>query len=42
MALELDFSIGFHEGSTNTLPTLGVDRFEKDRAARHMISQTWR
>jgi predicted TIM-barrel fold metal-dependent hydrolase len=40
MAEELDFSIGFHEGSTNTMPTVGVDRFEGDRAARHMISHT--
>ena len=38
MAEELDFSIGFHEGSTNAMPTVGVDRFESDRAARHMIS----
>jgi len=40
MAEELDFSIGFHEGSTTAMPTVGVDRFEKDRAARHMISHT--
>ena len=40
MAEELDFSIGFHEGSTNAMPTVGVDRFEDDRAARHMISHT--
>ncbi len=40
MAEELDFSIGFHEGSTNAMPTVGVDRFEEDRAARHMISHT--
>jgi hypothetical protein len=39
MAEELDFSIGFHEGSTTAMPTVGVDRFE-DRAARHMISHT--
>jgi Amidohydrolase len=38
MAEALDFSIGFHEGSTTAMPTVGVDRFEKDRAARHMIS----
>src|ERR1700686_3753129 len=25
MAEELDFSIGFHEGSTNAMPTVGVD-----------------
>src|SRR5207248_4766901 len=37
---ELDFSVGFHEGSTNAMPTVGVDRFEADRAARHMISHT--
>jgi predicted TIM-barrel fold metal-dependent hydrolase len=40
MAEELDFSIGFHEGSTNAMPTVGVDRFDEDRAARHMISHT--
>ena len=40
MAEELDFSIGFHEGSTNAMPTVGVDRFANDRAARHMISHT--
>ena len=40
MAEELDFSIGFHEGSTTAMPTVGVDRFEGDRAARHMISHT--
>lgn len=39
MAEDLDFSIGFHEGSTTAMPTAGVDRFE-DRAARHMISHT--
>lgn len=41
LAEELDFSIGFHEGSTNgAMPTVGVDRFESDRSARHMISHT--
>jgi predicted TIM-barrel fold metal-dependent hydrolase len=40
MAEALDFSIGFHEGSTNAMPTVGVDRFAADRAARHMISHT--
>ncbi|PYO17319.1 MAG: hypothetical protein DMD85_23860, partial [Candidatus Rokuibacteriota bacterium] len=40
MAEALDFSVGFHEGSTNAMPTVGVDRFEEDRAARHMISHT--
>ena len=39
MAEELDFSIGFYEGSNSSMPTVGVDRFE-DRAARHMISHT--
>jgi hypothetical protein len=38
MAEELDFSIGFQEGSTNAMPTVGVDRFEEDRTARHMVS----
>ena len=40
LAEDLGFSIGFHEGSTNAMPTVGVDRFENDRAARHMISHT--
>ena len=40
MAEALDFSIGFHEGSTTAMPTVGVDRFEEDRAARHMVSHT--
>ena len=41
LAEDLDFSIGFHEGSTNgAMPTVGVDRFESDRSARHMISHT--
>ena len=40
LAEEFDFSIGFHEGSTNAMPTVGVDRFEEDRAARHMVSHT--
>ena len=39
MAEELDFSIGFHEGSNSSMPTVGVDRFQ-DHAARHMISHT--
>src|SRR2546427_4375861 len=41
MAEALDFAIGFH-GSTNAMPTVGVDRFEEDRAARHMVSHRWR
>jgi predicted TIM-barrel fold metal-dependent hydrolase len=40
MAEELDFAIGFHEGSSSAMPTVGVDRFEADHAARHMISHT--
>jgi predicted TIM-barrel fold metal-dependent hydrolase len=40
MAKELDFSIGFHEGSTNAMPTVGVDRFEGDRAARHILPRS--
>jgi len=39
MAEELDFSIGFHEGSTNAMPTVGVDRFEKGpRGALHDLA----
>lgn len=40
LAEDLDFSIGFHEGSSKAVPTVGVDRFENDGAARHMISHT--
>jgi uncharacterized protein len=40
LAEELDFPIGFHEGSSSAVPTVGVDRFEDDRSARHMISHT--
>ena len=40
LAEELDFPIGFHEGSSNAVSTVGVDRFENDRSARHMISHT--
>jgi serine/threonine protein kinase len=29
MAEDLGFSIGFHEGSTTAMPTVGVDRFDK-------------
>ena len=39
-AEDLDFAIGFHEGATSGMPTVGVDRFEADRAARHIISHT--
>ncbi len=38
-AQELDFSIGFHEGASSGMPTVGVDRFE-GRGARHIISHT--
>jgi predicted TIM-barrel fold metal-dependent hydrolase len=38
-AQALDFSIGFHEGSSGGMPTVGVDRFE-GRGARHIISHT--
>ena len=37
-AQELDFSIGFHEGASGGMPTVGVDRFE-GRGARHIISR---
>jgi len=36
MAEELDFSIGFHEGSTTAMPTRVEPRVEVDRAARHI------
>src|SRR5487761_478214 len=35
----LDFAIGFHEGASSGMPTVGVDRFE-GRGARHIISHT--
>src|SRR5437773_4360725 len=38
-AQDLDFSIGFHEGASGGMPTVGVDRFE-GRGARHIISHT--
>ena len=39
VAQDLDFSIGFHEGTTGGMPTVGVDRFE-GRGAKHIISHT--
>src|SRR5215510_5845319 len=36
---DVDFSIGFHEGASSGMPTVGVDRFE-GRGARHIISHT--
>ena len=36
---DLDFSIGFHEGASSGMPTVGVDRFE-GRGAKHIISHT--
>jgi len=38
-AEEYDFSIGFHEGGSSGMPTVGIDRFE-GRAAKHIISHT--
>jgi predicted TIM-barrel fold metal-dependent hydrolase len=38
-AEEYDFSIGFHEGGSSGMPTVGIDRFER-RAAKHIISHT--
>src|SRR6266478_3694607 len=38
-AEDLDFSIGFHEGGSSGMPTVGIDRFE-GRAAKHIISHT--
>ena len=34
-AEEYDFSIGFHEGGSSGMPTVGIDRFE-GRAAKHI------
>ncbi|HEY1797848.1 MAG TPA: amidohydrolase family protein, partial [Stellaceae bacterium] len=38
-AEELDFVIGFHEGGSSGMPTVGLDRF-KGRGAQHIISHT--
>ena len=38
-AEELDFVIGFHEGGSSGMPTVGIDRFQ-GRAAQHIISHT--
>ena len=38
-AEELDMAIGFHEGGSSGMPTVGIDRFE-GRAAQHIISHT--
>jgi predicted TIM-barrel fold metal-dependent hydrolase len=38
-AEDLDFAIGFHEGASSGMPTVGVDRFN-GRGARHIISHT--
>src|SRR5215813_1805280 len=38
-AEDLDFSIGFHEGASSGMPTVGVDRFE-GRGAQHIVSHT--
>ena len=38
-AEDLDMAIGFHEGGSSGMPTVGIDRFE-GRAARHIVSHT--
>jgi len=38
-AEDLDMAIGFHEGGSSGMPTVGIDRFE-GRAAQHIISHT--
>jgi uncharacterized protein len=38
-AEDLDFAIGFHEGGSSGMPTVGIDRFE-GRAAKHIVSHT--
>jgi predicted TIM-barrel fold metal-dependent hydrolase len=35
-AEDLDFSIGFHEGASSGMPTVGIDRFE-GRGAQYII-----
>jgi uncharacterized protein len=38
-AEDFDMAIGFHEGGSSGMPTVGVDRFE-GRAAKHIVSHT--
>jgi uncharacterized protein len=38
-AEDLDMAVGFHEGGSSGMPTVGIDRFE-GRAARHIVSHT--
>jgi predicted TIM-barrel fold metal-dependent hydrolase len=38
-AEDLDTAIGFHEGGSSGMPTVGIDRFES-RAAKHIVSHT--
>src|SRR5436190_24320178 len=38
-AEDLDVAIGFHEGGSSGMPTVGIDRFQS-RAAQHIISHT--
>ena len=36
---DIDMAVGFHEGGSSGMPTVGVDRFE-GRAAKHIVSHT--
>src|SRR4030081_1762393 len=38
-AEDLDMAIGFHEGGSSGMPTVGIDRFD-GRAAKHIVSHT--
>src|SRR5487761_420520 len=38
-AEDLDIAIGFHEGGSSGMPTVGIDRFQ-GRGAQHIISHT--
>jgi uncharacterized protein len=38
-AEDLEMAIGFHEGGSSGMPTVGIDRFES-RAAKHTVSHT--
>ena len=38
-AEDVDMAIGFHEGGSSGMPTVGIDRFE-GRAAKHIVSHT--
>ena len=40
-AQEINFSIGIHGGSESGQPTVGMDRFTRGRAVRHVVAHTF-